>query len=54
MSQKTKQGPEQKLKEESQASSPQLFPEGKEMKSFIAPNNATQWFRAVRNPSSHQ
>lgn len=40
-------GPEQKSKQESQASSPHLFPEGK---GFIAPSNATQWFRAVRNP----
>lgn len=40
--------------QESQASSPQLFPGVKEMKGFISLSNATQWFRAVRNPSSHQ
>lgn len=39
--------------QKSQASSPCLFLERKETKGFIAPSNATQWFRAVRNPSSN-
>lgn len=51
---KIQRGPEQKSKLETQASSPQLFPKEKEMKGFIAPSKATQWFRAVRNPSSDQ
>lgn len=38
--------------QESQASSPQLFLKWKETEGFIAPSNATQWFRAVRNPRS--